>query len=310
MYTKIVCAGKIPQSEETLEQVIVVLSRWQRQAKGDSSSLSSLGPKWLQTSPQPPKVSNINAIKWKPKNAHILKYKGGGDFLLWWGLINHSGLGYLSCASRLLRDLRWKPAHCSFFCLFLPLDTNMRKITGSRFQIPETTAWLDASFGLASCLGMEAVLNHKQLRVCAREVARGLGSKPELITATDKSDAEKLRAKNFYLFIFLNCIFSPKTAADSKRSQEFAWQRDDGRKWWRELRRNHAARCFKRIGQQSIQQLLAMLFSIVPEEYIEKKKASFCLQIQRQKGAFLIIHTQVRITHHHHHITVSSQIKH
>lgn len=139
MYTKIVCAGKIPQSEETLEQVIVVLSRWQRQAKGDSSSLSSLGPKWLQTSPQPPKVSNINAIKWKPKNAHILKYKGGGDFLLWWGLINHSGLGYLSCA----RPSSPRPSMEASTLFFLLLISAVGRKYEKNYGISLSDSWDD-----------------------------------------------------------------------------------------------------------------------------------------------------------------------
>lgn len=146
------------------QQVFVVLSRWQR------LQFVQPGTKMTSDFTSAPKSQQHQHHEMEAKKCTYSKIqRGGGGTSSYdedWSTARN--LVTFHVRDRLLRDLRWKPAHCSFFCLFLPLDANMRKITGSRFQIPETTAWLDASFGLASCLGMEAVLNHRQLRVCAR----------------------------------------------------------------------------------------------------------------------------------------------
>lgn len=146
------------------QQVIVVLSRWQRRF------FQFVQPGTKPDFTSAPKSQQHQHHQMEAKKCTYSKIQGGwGDTSSYdedWSTTRD--LVAFHVRGRLLRDLRWKPAHCSFFCSFLPLDANMRKITGSRFQIPETTAWLDASFGLASCLGMEAVLNHEQLRVSAR----------------------------------------------------------------------------------------------------------------------------------------------
>lgn len=120
----------------------------------------------------------------------------------------------------------WPSSEASalFFCLCLLLDANMRKITASHFPIPETMGWLDASRSLAVVWGWRLfwITSNFTCALAGRETS-WTPSKPQVIRDTDKTMRASLRASTNYTA--KSCIFSPQTAAHSKRSPSL---RDSG----------------------------------------------------------------------------------
>lgn len=163
------------------QQDISVSSKWQRQTK-----VMKMTPDYKRN----------NTIKSRPNKCTYKILGNKNNFLLWWGLINLVGLGYLFN----VHDLRME-ASALFFCVFLLLEANMRKITGSRFS----DSWNDGLircfllalqlFGDGGCFESQAT---SRVRWWWGGRTPWTRSKPELIRGADKTMRASLRASTNY----------------------------------------------------------------------------------------------------------------